>query len=175
MQDDDAQDEPSPASVATTLELLELLNLAEIRFYELYAASDDSLEPEDAESEPIPEPEEASEEAFSMRTAIRKRPDGVDYRVEVEVQRFGRTMRADAAAMYAAPQAFDAPAEVIYDFGDNVAMMTVYPYLRQAIGDLAQRLGDQVVLPVLARGAVSFQRAEDDTNAGPGEVGSAGD
>lgn len=155
-----AVDEPS-AQVATTLGLIELTELTEIRFYELFAASDDELTPNGAE----PEPDESGEQTIAVRTAIRKRPDAVDYRVEVEVQRFGRTMRADAAAMYSAPGPFEAAPDVLYDFGDNVAMMAVYPYLRQAISDLAQRLGDQVVLPILSRGAVSFRGPEADADS----------
>jgi hypothetical protein len=141
----EAEDAPAPRRIDDLNTLIEVLDLQTVKFYELYALADDEAEP--ATDDP----------PISVRTALRKRPAGIDYRVEFEVRRPNGTIRADAAAVYSAEAPIDATDEVLLDFGDMVAMMTVVPYLRQAISDLAQRLGDHVVVPMLPRGALSFR------------------
>lgn len=125
-----------------------MLSLVEVRFYELNATADDQVEPDETTLE-VP---------IDVRTAFRKRPDGVDYRLEVEIERPTGRIRVDAAALYAADASFEASDDVLLDFGDDVAIMAMYPYVRQAISDLGQRLGDSVVLPMLQRGAITFER-----------------
>lgn len=138
--------------VATAKELLAVTNLTKIRFYELRASTNDEAESND----------EAEDAPIAVAVAYRKRAEGVDYRVSLEVPRPRGTILADAAAIYTFTRPVDLSDEALLDFGDNVAMMTVFPYLREAISDLARRLDDAVVLPVLPRGVLSFANGQHD-------------
>jgi hypothetical protein len=152
--------EPRPQirEVSTIDELVQFLDLAGIRFYELAASWDDTG---DAPEDQVDDDPQQLESEF--RTAYRKRPDGVDYRVSVRVLIPAGELRADAAAMYVGPEAFSVPEDVIFSFGENVAAMTVLPYIRQAITDLSIRVGPgQVVLPIISRGVITFSDDSED-------------
>ena len=142
-----------PIVITETKGLLGVLELDAIKFYELHA---ESLDPEDADGEDHP---------VEFKTAHRFAPMRADYRIAMTVRTPVLVARIDAAAMFASETALDVSDEILIDFGDNVALMTLFPYLRQAVTDLSQRLGQALILPVLPRGALSFAPvvADDET------------
>lgn len=52
----------------------------------------------------------------------------------------------------------EAPSQrLVVEYANEVGIMAMIPYLRQAIADLTQRVfGSVLLMPVLARGAISF-------------------
>lgn len=68
-------------------------------------------------------------------------------------------IRAAAMANYAvAEDAPDLTMRLVVEYANEVGVMALLPYLRQAIADLAQRVfGGALLMPVLPRGAVSFE------------------
>lgn len=142
--------EPSAARVVeSAADLLAVVQLDRIRFYEVSAVQDDEGEPREVSDEPV-----------AVRTAFRGRPDGIDYRVELTLKRPRGEVCVDAAAMYSYQEPVTPSDQALLDFGDNVAMMTLFPYLREAMNDLSSRVEDPVVLPILPRGALSFRATE---------------
>lgn len=129
---------------------VEHLDLARVRFYALSARV---FERDDADADG----------EISFETAVRLRDDGVDYRCLVTASHGEVTVSADAAVMYQASGSIDIESDVVLAFGDSVAMMTLFPYLRQAAGDLGMRLGYDVTLPLLQRGQVRFGKDDDYT------------
>ena len=165
----------SPVSMVESLEeLVQLLNLATVRFYELSAQWDDTIDPKsdevDEDASTAPDDEDPSAEPVfvgEFRTAFRKRIDGIDYRVSVRVPRSTGDIVVDAAAMYVAPTPFDTTREVLMAFGEMVAAMTILPYLRQAVMDLSIRItpDEPVVVPMIQRGAITFGLEDDDDDS----------
>ncbi|MBO9555622.1 hypothetical protein [Cellulomonas sp.] len=154
---------PQARGVETLEELVQLLDLAAVRFYQLSATWDDTGDYQER-TEDGPSPELSTETSGSddfageFRTAFRKRREGIDYRVSVSVPHANGELLADAAAMYVSPEPFDVSPEVLCAFGDMVAAMTVLPYLRQAVMDLSVRVTPEevVVLPIIPRGVITF-------------------
>lgn len=162
----------APITITETRDLLGVLELEEIKFYGLSA---ESLNSADAATDDDGEGLEKSEDEsrpVEFLTAHRFDPEGADYRIHMTVRTATLIVRVDAAAMYASETHLDVSDEILIDFGDNVAIMTLFPYLRQAITDLSQRLGEPVVLPVLPRGVLSFTPSE--RAAAPPQDGSSG-
>jgi hypothetical protein len=151
-----------PLKITETKELLGVLELDDIKFYEFAAlALDQAAEDSEARGEDETGP-------VQFRTAFRFESRSADYRVEMTVRGQSVIARVDAAAMYASAVELDVADEILVDFGDNVAMMTLFPYLRQAITDLGQRLGEPMILPVLPRGALSFALNQADVTPSTG-------
>lgn len=145
-------------------ELVEHLELQKMHTYELVATARDEYEdpdPEDSDSDVV----RAGEDQIRVRTAVRARSQGLDYRVEFTVSHMYGQLTADIGAFYGftAQLKFDANSDdAVIAFGDRVALMAVYPYLRQAIGDLGQRIGVDITLPMLRPGHLSFRPDDED-------------
>lgn len=152
-----SDDSAAPVTITETRDLLGVLELEEIRFFGLSA---DALSPADTDADDDDhgdvDRDEGAARPVEFLTAHRFYPEGADYRVLMTVRTPTLLVRVDAAAMYASEVPLEVSDEVLVDFGDNVAIMTLFPYMRQAVTDLGQRLGEQVVLPVLPRGVLSF-------------------
>ena len=133
--------------VATIEEMVAELNLAQIQFYELGIIYEDGHvsdgQPTDVKVEIV--------------TSIRRQDDGIDFRARFTLPYPSGQVVVDAAAQYnsAGPRIFDEDAT--YEFADNIALMTLFPYIRQAVNDLGIRVGSPIVLPILPRGAFSFR------------------
>ncbi len=51
----------------------------------------------------------------------------------------------------------DLEPRTVLNFGNEVGIMTVFPYLREAISSITAKVfGEAILLPVLGRGAISF-------------------
>lgn len=84
-------------------------------------------------------------------------------RLKVEIVAGFGDVTAEASAEYrrAGFPVEDLTDAVLLEYANNVAVMALLPYLRQAIADMTQRVfGSPLLMPVLQRGAVSFSIAE---------------
>lgn len=140
--------------LATAAEMVQDLSLAGIQFYELSVVYKDQVDEE----------REASINV-EVNLSIRRRPDGLDFRARFEIPYPDGDVVCDAAVMYDAegPRSFGEDA--IFDFADNVAIMTLFPYVRQSVSDLGNRVGTPIVMPMLERGAFSFRSDGDDADS----------
>ncbi len=60
--------------------------------------------------------------------------------------------------------------ELIVEFANEVAVMALIPYLREALADLSLRvLGSAILMPVMLRGAIRFTAEPPDTHGEPEE------
>jgi hypothetical protein len=152
-------------------ELVRHLNLAKFHTYELVAAARDEYEVE--EDEPDASGSDASsqdEERIKVQSAIRRRRNAVDYRIEFVVNHDSGYLLADIGAFYDCDSSLDlenASGDVLIEFGDRIAVMALYPYLRQAIADLGLRVGVDIMLPVLRRGDLSFAPSAESEEGNP--------
>ncbi|ACZ31928.1 hypothetical protein Xcel_2921 [Xylanimonas cellulosilytica DSM 15894] len=56
---------------------------------------------------------------------------------------------------------------LLFEFVNDVGIMVLIPYLRQAIADVTQRVfGSPLVMPVMQRGAIRFERPERPSQTG---------
>lgn len=139
-----APTQDAPQKITKVEELVALLDLADIRCYHVSATNGDG-----------PSTRKPGEE-IAVRTRVGVRPAGVAFRLDVRVPLPDGEARADVAAIYTAPHPFDAPRDVIVDFGDNVAVMAAFPFVRQIIADASERVGAREILPMIQRGQVTF-------------------
>ncbi len=150
-----------PAAITKVEELVETLDLARFHTYELVATARDKYE----EVEPDAEIVEPGSELVRVRTGIRQRERALDYRVELSVQHAYGQLVADMAAVYESDVPLELTVEsaaAVIEFGDRVAMMALYPYLRQAISDLGQRVWVDMTLPMLRPGNLTFAPSTDE-------------
>lgn len=54
--------------------------------------------------------------------------------------------------------------EIITEYANNVAVMTLFPYVRESLGDLARRVGVDFTLPIIQRGQMTFEVPESKTS-----------
>ncbi|MFI2702210.1 hypothetical protein [Cellulosimicrobium composti] len=150
-------------AITTVEELVELLDLTKLHTYELIATARDEHEEIPSDAEPV----EPGDERIRVRTGIRSREAGLDYRVEVSVEHARGQILADMGAFYESSSPMELTGdseEAVTEFGDRVAMMVLFPYLRQAISDLGHRVSVEITLPMLRPGQLTFapNEGEDD-------------
>jgi len=103
----------------------------------------------------------AVEAAPQYQLGVDRNDDGTRFRLRLKIEingDFGDVI-AEAAAEYEQGEFSNAELtqDLLVDFADHVAVMTLLPYLRQAIADLTQRVFDApLLMPILPRGSVSF-------------------
>lgn len=149
---------PEPISVTSIEELVQLLDLTDVRCYKLHAESSDT----DTDTGE----DDVETVDFEFRTAIRRHETGVDFRIAVRAKRPNGKVRVDVAALYAAPGPFIVSDDLIASYGENVAAMTVLPYIRQHLSDITQRVGSHFLLPIVPRGLIRFSAPGDSASAG---------
>jgi hypothetical protein len=79
---------------------------------------------------------------------------GLDYRGALEIRTGLWKLTSDFAALFDAEEPLRITRDAVVEFGETVAFPTLYPYLRQGISDLFNRL------PVLG-GALPLSRPGD--------------
>ncbi len=121
---------PAPADAR---ELLEFARLAGIQTYELRGERGDH---EDTHGE-VPAPE----------VAIRVDETQLETRMRFELTTVDALLVAAMSAVYTFSEPIDLTAKVVEEFIERVAVMAVYPFIRESIVTTAQRLG--VPPPVL--------------------------
>lgn len=127
---------------------VEVLMLAGVQFYELTAVRPDTVI--------VNAPTTVDEVQLSTETAVRVSDQGFDYRCRMTVEAEEVRLFVDGAALYRTDHPVNLQQAVLESFGDKVAIMTLIPYLRQAVADLALRLGFNVTLPIMQRGTITF-------------------
>lgn len=145
-----------------TPELLELVRCAElvgIEYHELSAkrvpAPSQERDEEDGEEHIAPE--------YGLAVDIARDLSKFRLRLRIELNPVGGHVVTEAAAEYLVGEF---PAEsikmpLLIEYANEVGVMALLPYLRQAIADLTLRVfGDPVLMPVLPRGSVAFAVAE---------------
>ncbi|MGP7963647.1 hypothetical protein ACTVBU_10790 [Sanguibacter sp. A246] len=133
--------------IASVRALISALRLAGVRAVDLRAHVDDALEVSDPVSGDM-----------QIRTGMRVRPSGVDYRIMADASfPYGSLHATLVAAFELEAKTSVGEPSALRAFGTEVAAMTLYPYLRQTLADLAQRVGAEFVLPFVERGQISFE------------------
>lgn len=143
-------DHKSPRTVNDARDLLALTELTDIVFYEISARRNP-----DVEGTPV-----------SIEIALRREELLLEVRCRATVLGGEGEYLADASAVFNLQEPVEAPEEVIAEFVERVGVMSVYPYLREAITQSAAKLGlDRPILRLLRPGDVHITRtqAADDT------------
>lgn len=144
--------------------LLQLLHIDSVEYYELSGKVKVGFDLVD-DTEIGPEQEEQLQ--LNVGPALRLRRDGLDVRCRLTVQAPSGTIVADGAVFYNSVEPIDVDHDIAVSFADNVGIMALIPYLRQAVDDLSMRLlfPSRIILPVLPRGAITFGHLQPDEAA----------
>lgn len=67
----------------------------------------------------------------------------------------------DAGAVFEKLESFEASSEAVEDFVTNVGLMLLFPYMRQGVADLTQRVGHTVSLGLVTPGSLKIQSLDD--------------
>lgn len=137
--------------VSSAAELVQELraNIVDVQFFALEAKIDEQSDVDEFPSNVVP--------AFSMQV----RQDGAEIgvRLSVRLELGVGQVHVDAAATYVANEEFTMGEPASLEFANEVGVMALLPYIRQAIADLTQKVfGNVVLLPVVQRGAIQFTR-----------------
>lgn len=131
---------------------VEYLRLVRVSFYE-QAAKRSEIDLENASLQRPP----GDEAEMKIWTAFRSSSEGIDYRCSVTLNFEQASITADAAISYRSEVPVNLARKAIIEFGNGVAIMTLFPYLRQAISDLGARIGYESTLPMITPGQIRFQ------------------
>ena len=123
------------------------LSLLKVSFYE-QSAKREEINPGQMTIVPTGDADANIDIELGYRTS----ESGIDYRCQLSVAFEGANIRVDAAASYRSKESVELSDEIIADFGDNVAIMMLLPYVRQAVSDLGSRIGYEMTLPIIQRG-----------------------
>lgn len=131
-------------AVASIEELVQLTELDDIVYFELWAARDAALgELTEPDLHPIKISERHDDERIEVRCMVEVEAPSVRYRV-------------DAAAQFLLAEAVQIDEEIVQEFVERVGVMAVYPYLREGVHDLASRLRlEPPILTLLRANSVS--------------------
>lgn len=137
--------------INTIEDAVEYLDLLRISFYE-QSAKREEIDPRQMAVIPADD----SEGEVDIWAGFRASDSGIDYRCRFSVSFSGAEIRVDAVASYRSQESVEVTPDVIASFGNDVAVMALLPYVRQAISDLGSRIGYQTTLPMIARGVIEF-------------------
>jgi hypothetical protein len=127
--------------------LVDILELSDIVFYALTAERDDVIE------------ELPSDPNVNQEFGLRVRHDGREYgaRIRAELSLSVGRVVVDVAAEYAALEPFDLDQDVAIEFANDVAIMALLPYVREAVSTLTSRVfGQALTMPIVRRGQIQF-------------------
>lgn len=136
------------AEVEAIRELLDRTELESIGFHKLHAErNDDAFDGADDEARP--------EWGLGVQQRIGE-PAALRFLLDLSVRVKGGLVSATCAAEYRVDG--DLPDHgVVLGFANKVAIMTMVPYVRQAVADLSARvLGDPVLMPMHRQGDLTF-------------------
>lgn len=136
--------------------------LCDVRFFKISA---ELIEPSDEHSRDSQSSgedrisAEDEETEISVNLGLRTHQNGPSIGVRIEFTASHETWRIflDVSAEFEAQEPFLASEEARVDFANKIGVMALYPYIREAVGNLTQRtVGTSVVLPTIRPGDVSF-------------------
>lgn len=139
------------APITDAKELLNVAELDAIRFYEVSAQRrEETRDPEVGIDIRL----RHAEQEIEVRCAARVTGDEADF-------------RADASALFSLDHPVQVTEAAMAEFVARVGVMTVYPYLREAVHQSASKLGvAQPVMKLLRPGDVKVTVSGDDDSAG---------
>lgn len=132
----------------TLAELLAAVELREIITYKVAA------------ERVVNEVESIEDSIQSMLGMCRADASLVETRFQMTLEAPGITYFVDLGAVFRFERPSERPltADVVNEFMSQVGVMAAFPYLREAVGGLAARMGGEIpVLGLLRRGEVQFQ------------------
>lgn len=149
---------PSEEVVASIRELIDRCTLRQIEYHEISASlSGEKYDP----SEP---PE------LNMELRVQHRCDGEDFgiRLAAEITSIAGTVTAKVAAVY--DYEGEAPTQrALFGFGNEVGVMTVFPFLRETVHSLSMKVfAFPILLAPINRGDIGFDL--DQATDGPAYV-----
>jgi hypothetical protein len=113
-------------------------------------------------NEPIIVPEQVQvQPSYNLTTLTKPDASGFLIRLAVEVHLPTGEIRCEVGAAYNLKTQldFELSAPVLIEYANEVAVMTLLPYVRQHIADLSQRaLGFPLLMPVMPRGTLQFNQ-----------------
>lgn len=141
----------------TEITLESLVGIAALQGINFFAISAVRSEP-DVET---PEPGQAIDIAptHSLETAFRDDDKGFRARFRTNIDVHIGTVFTDVAVEYLTGEvpASSISQAVLLEFVNHVALMTTFPYIRQAVSDVTQRVfGSALLLPMVQRGEIDF-------------------
>lgn len=138
-------------AVSSASEMLPLIELTAITSYEIAGRRASS-----PEADPIG--------ADDLNVMIRGDERSLETRARMHVVSTDAEFVADVSATYTYSHALEVPQEVVTEFVERVGIMTVFPYLREAIHTTASRLGvDQPVLGLIRAGGFRLNLAGEES------------
>ena len=134
-------------------ELIQRSELASIEFHEVSARR----------FEGVPDSEEPHEGQVSLGFQHRADVDGFGIRIVGDVSVPTGEVRVIAAVEYKLLHGEQPPQRNVELFANEVAVMTLFPYLREGIASITSKVfGMPITLPVAQRGQIGFDVAEAD-------------
>ena len=131
--------------VSDVRELLDLTELKEIITYRLIA------------ERVLNDIEESAEPQYDLDARVRKDDGGIETRFRMHVEAPNARYIADVGGIFVNKNPLDISASIMRDFINEIGIMVVFPYLREAITGLAARLGmAPPLLGFLRRGEGTF-------------------
>lgn len=142
---------PTDEDISRIQELIASSTLTSIEVHELSARRHES-------------PDEALEaDKADAQISIQHRLDGESFgiRMVCEVKLRVGEVRVMTSGEYALTGGFVPTQRDIQLFGNEVAVMTVFPYLRENVSDITSRVfGNPLLLPIAERGQLAFEVEE---------------
>jgi hypothetical protein len=123
-------------------ELLQVVDIDGIRFFNLEAKTraqidDNNDAPEVFEADDSTETQESNQ---SWTFFIQVSPDTLNLRARLDVHGPDATYLVDAAVFYAIREPGEVPRNVVSEFVNRVAILALYPFIREALHELARKI-----------------------------------
>ena len=154
-----SKDAIAPREVTSLAELVQdvTVKLNGVTFYKVAAEISPDIEVENPDiGELIP--------TYSLR--LLHEGDEIGARLALHLDSDIGQVDIDIAANYVTPQPIVLSREIHLEFANEVAIMALIPFVREAVWSMTQRVfGQAVVMPVMQRGEISFtpEMKSDDT------------
>lgn len=149
-----SKDVASPLpQIASTEEMLQEFQLADISTLGFSAKSAFTTSPLLREVKPK---ENAAQTHLEMQ--MRSSTDKAEFLLRFKVNDEQGEIGVEVLALYTASQPFgDIPKEILTDFGGRVALMALYPYVREIVQTASTKVMDHsIILPILKNGEINF-------------------
>ncbi|WP_294947811.1 hypothetical protein [uncultured Microbacterium sp.] len=146
--------QPTEDDIAAIKDLIDRSTLVGIEYHDLAATLSGAQVSEEAEP------------TIDMQLQIEHRcgPDGFGFRLVGEINAAVGDARASVAATYRFDG--DIPSQrALFGFGNEVAVMTIFPFFREAVSSITAKVfGQPILLPVLNRGDVGYDLEDASTD-----------
>jgi len=133
----------------TTLEdVVDNLELTDIVYYEIRGRRRDGF----AELLDEIDPDEDARSSWTLGMLNQDLHDSFAVRGQLHAANKNVVVDVDAAVVYSKAQPFAFSEELRTAFIEHVAVMTLFPYLRGAVGDASMRLGAPITVSLIRQG-----------------------